>query len=178
MTSSSGLPDNRVAPLSAPVYTVALIMLVMPLVDAVAAIGTFSPTMYTWRFGAMGVLSSNIITPLFGLLLTLAVAALRQHRWVLRILAVLGFVTGAVLLAAMAMFVLDTLQMRADLPAEMSLPFLVVAGKALFAQALAFSGLVAIAISAKRLNRVPGSPEEVRRASRASDQLLVAPLAR
>jgi hypothetical protein len=164
--------SRPLGPLSWPVYTVALIMLVMPLLDAAAAIGTFSPTMYRWRFGAMGILSTNIITPLFGLLLALIAAYLQRNRWVLHILTGLTFLAAVVLAGMMAMFVLDGLQMRAELEPQVRPAFLLIAGKSLLSQALALLGLGTVCLGSRRASGGIASPGRAGRS--ANSDLVVA----
>lgn len=157
MRSTSTHHELRAGPLAAPAYIIAAIMLLMPLADAAAAIGTFSPTAYRWRFGAMGILSANIITPLFALLLALTVAWLQHHRWVIRILMVGTLAASVLLLGASVLFVLDGLQLRAEVPDEARSGFMLAAGKALFAQILLLAGILSVFVASRRASRGLGT---------------------
>lgn len=163
MRSTSTLHESGAGPLATPAYIVAAIMLIMPLADAAAAIGTFSPTAYRWRFGVMGILSANIITPLFAVLLALTVAWLQSHRWVIRILMAGTLMTSVLLVAATVLFVLDGLQLRAEVPDEARRGFMLAAGKALFAQVLLLAGIVSLFIASRRASRGLGSAERTSR---------------
>lgn len=99
-------------------YMVAALLVVIPLSDTATRVlpARFGDT--AWRFGALGLTSRAVMTPLLGLLLAVAVAAVARHRWVLRTLAVLSGL-GAILVAvSAAIFALDSLQMRGQVQAE------------------------------------------------------------
>lgn len=102
--------------LAGPLYFVAALLIVVPLVDLVLGIPPAELSNVQWRFAAVGLLSSHTLTPILGLAMALVIAAvLRQHslqRWL--VIACLS--CGAILIALSLGFLLDALQLRASVP--------------------------------------------------------------
>ncbi len=72
------------------------------------------PGAVMWRFGAVGVFSDGLVGFLFGVVCTLGVAALLDHRRTARTISALLTLAGLALLGVLALFVLDALQVRAN----------------------------------------------------------------
>ena len=104
--------------LAGPLYGVAALLVVMPLVDFVLSVPSAELSNVQWRFAAVGLLSGYTLTPILGLAMAFVIAAvLKQHaiqRWL--VAASLSF--GAVLLALSAGFLLDMLQLRFSIPSD------------------------------------------------------------
>lgn len=94
------------------VYCVAGLLMALPLTDALLALLPPHPLTLRWRFGAEGVLASNLLTPLFGWTLVLGLFLLRGHRRLLRTGAGLSLAVGALLLPLAALAGLDALQLH------------------------------------------------------------------
>lgn len=90
-------------------YAAAILLVLMPLADAVASTWPLLLSQYRWRYTAAGVLSGSLLMPLLGLLLAAQAAAVAGHR---RVLTALGW---ASLLAA-AGLALDLLFFTRDAP--------------------------------------------------------------
>ena len=107
----------------APVYFVALLLIFIPISEVVLAAWPLRIGEVTWRYGAFGMIGQGVMTPLLGLLMVLWTAVALQQRWLVKTLTVLCYV-GAVIFAGMiALFALDTLQMRAAVADEVRRAF-------------------------------------------------------
>jgi hypothetical protein len=113
---------RRLAPC---LYLVAFILIVVPLFDAAISTLPFRPGNVQWRFGAIGLLSSTLLTPGLGFLLAVVTAVTLQHVLVQRVLAILSWVAVAAVLALLVLFTLDALQTRPMVRPEMRMAFIV-----------------------------------------------------
>lgn len=108
-------PDEALA---GPLYVVAALLVVVPLVDFVLSVPAAELSNVQWRFAAVGLLSGYTLTPILGLAMAFVIAAvLKQHaaqRWL--VAACLSF--GAILMALSAGFMLDMLQLRLSVPRD------------------------------------------------------------
>jgi hypothetical protein len=95
-------------------YCAALLLIVISGLDYAATLWPFQPAELSWRYGAVGLLSSFTLTPLLGGLLLSATAALAGHRRVLRAVAILHLAAAIALLVLLVGFGLDVLQVRRD----------------------------------------------------------------
>lgn len=125
-----------------PSYVVGALLVLVPLSDAVLSIWPFRPGEVSWRFGAFGVTNGALMTPLVGLLTVFAAALLLGHHRVLRTLSVLCGVGAVVLLLVSGLFVLDAVQMRAQVGPDARRAFDVASARVL-ARALLISGALA-----------------------------------
>lgn len=105
-------------PLVAAVYLVLAMLILTPLVETTLAVLPLRPSALNWRFGAAGLYSRAVIVPLFGLLLVTGVAAWLGQRLVVRVVGVMVGLGALIAVVASVLFVLDALQMRAQVPAE------------------------------------------------------------
>lgn len=99
-------------------YAVALILLVSPLVDLVGAIWPPRMGEVSWRFGAFGLTTSALVSPILGFAMLKVAGVLLEHRGVVRTVAVIDLVLMLVLLGGVAFFALDFVQLRATLAAS------------------------------------------------------------
>lgn len=99
-------------------YLVALVLVLFPFVDV--SVATWPPRISeaAWRFGAAGLLSRVLITPMLGLLLASLLALLLEQRRTLRVFSVLSGVAALVLTGLVVLFVLDVLEMRTQVRPE------------------------------------------------------------
>ena len=104
-------------------YFVAFLLVVTPLMDLVANVYPFSPGDFRWRYGAGGLLSGFLMTPLLGVTLGIAVAAVREHRLALRVQGSLAVAAAVLLLAVAGLFALDALQLRREAAADIASQF-------------------------------------------------------
>ena len=95
-------------------YAVAALLVVISALDFAGAIWPFLPAEAGWRYGAIGLLSGFLVTPLVGVALAALVAIEQRHDAVLKFLGILAFGAGVVLLVGIAAFALDAVQVRRE----------------------------------------------------------------
>lgn len=99
-------------PLSRAGYTVAFMLVVLPLFDAALGIWPFRLGDERWRFGAIGTLSNIMLVPLLGLLLGLSFAVAMDHRRIRRFLGWISALIAVVIAVLAVLFILDYFQTR------------------------------------------------------------------
>ena len=109
--------------LGAPAYFMGLVLVLFPLAETVLVVLPIRAGEVGWRFGATGLLSRALMTPLLGILLMLAVALLLGHRRVLRVISVFCTVGALILAGLVVLFLLDALQMRVQVRPEAKTSF-------------------------------------------------------
>lgn len=110
--------NPKLRPLGWAAYAVAALLVVMPLTDTFLGVWPMRVGQVTWRFGAAGLLSRALMTPLFGLLIGLVTATLLEHRIMTRVLSIVAFLGALLGVLAMVMFGLDALQARSGVRPE------------------------------------------------------------
>jgi hypothetical protein len=100
---------------------VALVLLVSPLVDLLGAIWPARMSEVSWRFGAFGLTTSALVSPILGFALLKVAGVLLDQRGVVRAVAIIDLLLLLLLLVGLGFFALDYLQLRATL-APASLP--------------------------------------------------------
>lgn len=164
MTSSQ--PLARPAALPAILYLTAGVVLVDQLAILLASVLPWAPGAVQWRFGAVGLAAGRATPFLLADLLLLAAALLGNHRGFLRALAFLHLFLAPLVLSVVALFVLDTMEVRQSLPLEARRQALLSAGRALVAL-LALS-LFAVWVGLRILRSTPA-----RSAARSADRLVL-----
>jgi hypothetical protein len=99
-----------------PAYLIALLLIVFPLVDVAANVWPPRLGDLQWRFGTVGLLAGFILTPLLGMLVAVAAAAIRGDRVFQRFVALLNLALALVLSVMFVVFALDWLQVRTTIP--------------------------------------------------------------
>jgi hypothetical protein len=96
-------------------YAVALVLLVSPLLDLIGA--AWPPRMgeVSWRFGAFGLTTSALVSPILAFAMAKIAGVLLEHRVFVRVVAIVDLVLLLLLLAGLVFFALDFLQLRATL---------------------------------------------------------------
>jgi hypothetical protein len=136
-----------------PNYFVALLLIALPFVDLVTNVWPVRISALEWRYGTLGLLSGFTLTPLLGIVLAIASAAVLEHRLMQRIIASLNLI-GAVLLAVIiVLFALDWLQLRASVQPDPRRGMDVGAAKALAKHALVVIALGWLGIAGIRATR-------------------------
>ena len=103
------------------------------------------------RFGAVGLIFNSVMfSPIVGLLVAIFASVQLGHRRTTRILAIVAFVIAAVLVIAAPFFVLDFLQLRAQVVPQAKRAFDWTTAKASFTGALMCLTVLAIGIGAWR----------------------------
>ncbi len=97
-----------------PFYLTGLAIVAFPALEFVLTILPLSPTVISWRVGAVGLLARSSLTPLVGLVIILGTATLLEHLSVQRAVMVVGMVAAAAFLLTALLFALDLVQFRGD----------------------------------------------------------------
>lgn len=103
-------------------YLMAAYLMLAPSAETLAALRPFRFADAGWRYGATGLVSQSLMTPLLGLVLAVGVAVYCGHRVRARFLAVASALGGFVTLMAIPLFTLDALEMRTLVPADQGAP--------------------------------------------------------
>ncbi len=151
---------DRLKPLSLPAYTVAFLLVFVPLADTAAGLLPVRYAEVQWRFGALGLLSQTVMTPLLGVLVALVVGAVLGHRRRLRFLEVLMILAALVLLAAGGLFALDAVQTHISVRPEARLAFARATVIALAKYGLGFLSTIFVAVACHRIIRSQTAAEE------------------
>jgi hypothetical protein len=154
-----------------PAYSMAAILIAYPAAEAFLSLMPWQLGITAWRFGAAGLLSRALMTPMLGLLMLAGLAVLFEHRRLLRVLSVASLVFGVVLILVLGTFLLDALQMRGQIRPDLKRAFDVASlqAAAKFGISAVWLGLLALGgIRAARRGR----PE--RRSERRSAPIMAA----
>jgi hypothetical protein len=137
--------------LGGPLYFVAALLIVVPMVDFVLSVPSAEFSNVQWRFAAVGLLSGYTLTPILGLAMALVIATiLKQHsvqRWL--VVACLSF--GAILIALSLGFLLDMLQLGASVPNDGRAAFNSASTRAIIKLALSMVALAYMGWRARRM---------------------------
>lgn len=136
-----------------PVYLAGLLTALLPMVDLLASVWPPRVGQVEWRFGTLGLLSGFTLSPLLGLIMCMAAAAVLEHRSVQRVLAVLALIGAVTMSAIIVIFSLDWLQFRAAAPAEARPGMDVGSVKAVIKHALVAASFVWLGIAGWRAGR-------------------------
>lgn len=109
---------SRLTPLSAGIYLTALLLVVISMVDFGAAVWPIRLDDASWRYGAVGLFSGFMLTPLLGALLGVGYAVYAGHRRTARTLAIVTLIFTVLLVLALVSFSLDALQARREAAPE------------------------------------------------------------
>src|SRR5688500_9584438 len=91
---------------------VALLLIASPLADLIAALLPMRLGEASWRFGAYGLLTNALVTPIVGLAIIEVVSGLQQRQKTTAAVAAICAFLALILVAGFALFVLDYLQLR------------------------------------------------------------------
>ncbi len=100
---------RRIAPGA---YFVSALLFLITLADYLGNAWPFRPGEVDWRYGVVGMISTYLLSPLLGCLIASATAAWLPHPKVSKFLGLLMWLGAVLLLAALGIFVLDSIQVR------------------------------------------------------------------
>jgi hypothetical protein len=129
---------------------VALLLIASPVADLTAALLPIHPGEVSWRFGAYGLLTNALVTPILGLAILIVVSGLGHRTRRVVIIAGICAVLALVLIGGFALFVLDYLQLRQAVGTAARGPYDAAALKAMFVAVLEAGVLVALGVTAFR----------------------------
>ncbi len=136
-----------------PIYFIAIGLALIPLADFALSILPLDPGNLRWRWSALGLLSGFFFTPLFAIILVAFVAAELEDRLTLRVIAILNLLVVIALLGLTALYGLDIIQLRADLPENDRLPFYMSTVRALTKYVFGIIACLWLGIAAFRTSR-------------------------
>jgi len=129
-------------------------LVAIPLVEVGAQLGfTGHPSSLQWRAGTVGLLSSALLTPAFGLVLAVVTAYVCEHTVAHRILSALSGLLAAALIMVTALFVLDGFQLRSTLTPQLQHSFTLAMLKAVLNFGIVSGSLLVVFIRSPRLRR-------------------------
>ncbi|MGQ0765757.1 MAG: hypothetical protein ACT4OZ_08840 [Gemmatimonadota bacterium] len=143
-------------PLIGPAYLLAALLVATPALDFLSGIQPITMSNIQWRFGAVGLMSGFLLTPLLGIAIAMGTAQYADHGIVQRILAILNLTIAGLFLAILVAFVLDILQLNSAVEAESAGQFRSAAWKALvkhlaFIVVIGWMGVAGYRISARTM---------------------------
>ncbi len=98
--------------LATPILVVGLFLIVVPVVDFVGNVWPLRPGAADWRYGAIGILSTFLLTPILGLLVVSVSAYATERRWLLRVVSLSSLAAAVTLVIMVLAFTLDAVQVR------------------------------------------------------------------
>lgn len=139
-------------------YILGTLLILLPFLDLGANLWPWAPNALNWRYGAYGILSGVLLTPFMGLLLILVTGVAADHGATVRLMSVLAWLVGALLVGSTVIYGLDAVQLRVTVPAEARDQFRIGTMKALVknvvvALALLWTGWVAWSAARTRPGR-------------------------
>ena len=143
--------SGRSAPVGTALMTVGVLMVLVSLTDLISNVVPTDPGSMEWRYGAVGVASTFLVTPLLGLVLVLAGAELQDRPGLTKAIGWLCWVLTALLVLALLAFVLDGLQFRQMNQDERRT---LVTGGVAIASGKLLGGVVAFALVARSAGRL------------------------
>lgn len=143
MRTRLALPGERQGSLLNAGYLVALLLVAVPVVDALTRTLPVRLGVETWRLGTLGIVFNTMATPLLGVFLGMVIAATLDHRRTLWAITLVTLAAALVSLLAMGGFVLDYVQLRANVTDEAMRGFDAAARKAI---GVGLAGVVTAAV--------------------------------
>ncbi len=144
-------------------YLLALVLLAQPLIETAAATWPLRPGLVGWRFAFTGIFYTMLPTTMVALLIAAGAAFLLGHRGVLRTVAVLTVILGAIVVLLTVSFGLDALQMRKLVRQEAKSGFDAASLKAVLTAAFAVIACVTLSVGGFRASRKPAGAAQRRR---------------
>jgi hypothetical protein len=136
---------------------VALLLIASPAADLVAALLPMRPGEVSWRFGAYGLITNSLITPILGLAIILVVSEHLEWTRSMTVTAAVCAVLALILFAGFALFVLDYIQLRQAVGRAARGPYDAAAFKAMLVAALEAGVLLAMSLAAFRARTIDAS---------------------
>ena len=145
-------------------YAVAGLLIVIPIIEFTLRVWPLQPGTTSWRFGAIGIFSTTVITPLLGVVVGGAIAFSLEHRSVVRALGVLTLLGSILFLGFIGLFVLDAIEMRTPAQEAALFVFDVTAVQVVLKLTAVFLVAVLLGVGGWRSSRRIASPRGARSA--------------
>ena len=98
--------------LAGPLYLVAALLVVVPLVDYFLTVPPAEFDKVQWRFSALGLLSGHLLMPVVGLGLAFVISAVLKHHALQRIMVFVCLTIAMLLLGLSIVFLNDVMELR------------------------------------------------------------------
>ncbi|HET8625487.1 MAG TPA: hypothetical protein VFM14_18145 [Gemmatimonadales bacterium] len=145
---------------------VALLLIASPLADLTAALLPLRFAEVSWRFGAYGLLTNALVTPILGLAIILVLYGFRGQRRPIAVAAGVAALVALVLIGGFALFVLDYLQLRQAVGRLARGPYDSAAFKAMIVATLEAIVLLSLAVTGFRASGIADAARGRRRRER------------
>lgn len=145
-------------------YPLAIVLCLVPFIEAVSGLWPPQLGSPTWRFGAAGLFLSFISSSVLAVLIIIAVAHALGHRGIARAMGVVSVLFALWMVVLCAAFTLDTLQVRTIVRSAAQHGFQLAAAKAMITALVVIVAFIALAIAGFKTSGVPGgNPRSKRR---------------
>jgi hypothetical protein len=161
--------------LALPIYVTALALATFTTFDLALNVWPWNVGAVMWRFGAIGLFASGLLTPLLGLTLAVATAVALQHRTAALVLAILCTLLALVIVPTVPAYVLDAMQVTSRVGVESRRQFTAYWLLALFKLVVLCIAAVVLAMTAFRARRTAPGETKTAKAPRADPRLVAKP---
>ncbi len=110
--------DSSYKTLARPGYLLAMLLVIMPIADAIMSMWPLRFGEEQWRYGAVGAFSNVTLVPLLGLFIAITMSIALDHRRTRKVIGWICAVTAVVFGIVLAVFILDYFQTRANVRAQ------------------------------------------------------------
>lgn len=148
-----------------PGYLLAAMFIILPLVDTLVGVWPIRLSEVSWRFGVAGLYAQVLSSVMLGLTLILVVSLIAESRVVSKALAATAGVAALAMAVASVMFVLDAMQMRAQVNPQALRGFDMASALALFKYGLAATVASVLAFAGWRAGQASSRPVATRSAA-------------
>ena len=142
--------ETRWQRISRATYGLAFLLIVLPIGDFLANAWPINPSLVSWRYGSLGLLSGYTLTPVLGSAMACLLALKLEHLRVLKIFSWINLTAGVLLLILAGVFLLDGLQVRSTVPVDERTFFEVGIAKALVKHLLVGASVVWFGLAGRR----------------------------
>jgi hypothetical protein len=146
------MSDNERGParFAGPLYFLAFLLIVIPILDFAPNVWPFEFGAVSWRYGTVGLFANYTMTPVLGFVVLVCTAAWMEEMLLLRITGWGLLLWAVLLLGTTLLFVLDALQIRATVPPEQRIVMEVGSVRAVVKNVLVGAGVIWLAVAALR----------------------------
>lgn len=137
--------------LAGPLYVVAALLVVMPLVDYFLSVPPAEFSNVQWRFSALGLLSSHLLLPVAGLALAFVLSAVLNHHALQRLMVLVCLTIALGLIVLSIGFLLDVTQLQGTVPNDRRAAFTSAWQRALIKLALSAWAFGYLGLRARRM---------------------------
>jgi hypothetical protein len=136
-------------------YLGAFLLVVVPFVQAGSQLWPLQLGNIQWRFSAANALSSVLLLPFLGLTLLVFAARIAANRTAAKFAGAIGAVLSVVLLASLALFALDALQLKKIVPSQQMNAFNMTAIRVSFVTVLFIPSFALVGLAGLRSKKRP-----------------------